>query len=239
VAEAVPGPLDVLLTDPWRAFDAVLDGPLHPGGLEATAGLLDRAGVDHGTRVLDVGCGAGDALELARDRGARAVGLDRRPSGPDAVRGEMTAIPFRAESFDVVLAECVLCLSSDLRHTVGEVDRLLKPRGRLAFSDVTVQGTPPDLPPPVDGMLCLDGPRDPAHVREQIAAAGLEIVDERSHRDELLGMRDRLRDALDVERIESLLGDGSGRLRDGARELEAAVESGRLGYVSIVAESRA
>jgi SAM-dependent methyltransferase len=231
----VPGPLDALLTDPWRAFDALLDGPLHPGGHEATAALLDRAGVDGETRVLDVGCGSGDGLELARDRGAKAIGLDRNPNGRDAVRGDMTSLPFRDASFDVVLAECVLCLSDDLRRTLTEIDRLLKPGGRLALSDVTVQGTPPNLPALIDGLLCLEGPRDPTHLREGITVAGLEIVDERTHQDDLLEMRDRIRDALDTERIETLLGDGSGRLRDGARELEAAVESGSIGYVSIVA----
>ncbi|WP_424016380.1 class I SAM-dependent methyltransferase (plasmid) [Halorientalis pallida] len=186
---------------------------------------------------MDVGCGAGDGLELARDRGARAIGLDRQPTGRDAVRGDMTSLPFCDASFDVVLAECVLCLSGDLRRTLNEIDRLLEPGGRLALSDVTVQGPTPTLPPPIDGLLCLDGPREPAHLRDQIGAAGLEIVDERSHREDLLEMRDRIRDALDGERIATLLGD-SDRLRDGARELEAAVQSGRIGYVSIVATSR-
>jgi arsenite methyltransferase len=124
-------------------LEIVIDGPLHPGGREATGDLLDRAAVDSETQLLDVGCGAGDALRLAREREARAVGLDHQPTVTGAVQGDLTSLPFREESFNVVLGECVLCLSSDLERTLAEIERLLKPGGRLALSDVTVAGTTP------------------------------------------------------------------------------------------------
>src|SRR4051812_32197074 len=41
--------------------------------------VLDAAGVTAGTRVLDVGCGSGLALQLARERGASSSGLDITP----------------------------------------------------------------------------------------------------------------------------------------------------------------
>src|SRR3954471_2446604 len=41
--------------------------------------VLDAAGVTAGARVLDVGCGSGLALVLARDRGARPSGIDISP----------------------------------------------------------------------------------------------------------------------------------------------------------------
>jgi SAM-dependent methyltransferase len=94
---------------PWTLLGLALDGPLHPGGTDATAALLDRSEVDAGTRLLDVGCGAGEALELARERGADPVGLDRRPAAPGSVAGDLTALPFRTGSVDVVLGEvCAL-----------------------------------------------------------------------------------------------------------------------------------
>jgi cyclopropane fatty-acyl-phospholipid synthase-like methyltransferase len=37
---------------------------------------IRRVGIDAGQRVLEVGCGTGDFLRLAADRGARTFGLD-------------------------------------------------------------------------------------------------------------------------------------------------------------------
>jgi arsenite methyltransferase len=228
-------PLEALLGDPWRALETVLDGPLHPGGREATENLLDRAAVGSGTRLLDVGCGAGDALDLARERGAEGVGLDRQPTEASDVQGDLTALPFRETGFDVVLGECVLCLSPDLGRTLTEVEHILKPGGRLALSDITVEGEPPTLPAPFDELLCLNGPREREHIRQQVEHAGFEVKDSQTHRDDLLGMRDRLGDALDYERIMSMLGDRETRLREGATDLENAIESGKIGYVSVIA----
>lgn len=227
-------PLEALLSDPWRMLESVIDGPLHPGGKDATDDLLDRAAVDSETRLLDVGCGAGDALGLARERRAHAIGLDRQPTETGVVQGDLTVFPFRDNSFDVVLGECVLCLSA-LGSTLEGIERLLKPGGRLAFSDVTVAGPPPELPAPIDELLCLDGPRQRTHILQQIEYAGFAIDNVRTHRDDLLAMRDRLTDALDYERLVDALGDRGARLRDSANELEDAVESGRIGYVSVVA----
>ncbi|MFC7225115.1 class I SAM-dependent methyltransferase [Halalkalicoccus sp. GCM10025322] len=228
-------PLDAMLCDPWRLLEHALDGPLHPGGADATDALLDRADVGEGTRVLDVGCGSGSALRLARRRGARAIGLDRQPTEAGMVRGDLTAFPFRPNSFDVVLGECVLCLSPDLERTLDDVGRLLKPGGRLALSDVTITGEPPALPAPIDELLCLDGPRERTWICRQISQAGFEINGVQTHREDLLSMRDRLSATLDFERLQVALGDRGTQLRDGASELEAAVKSGRIGYCSVVA----
>jgi arsenite methyltransferase len=227
--------LESLLGDPWRLLETALDGPLHPGGREATENLLDRAAVGSETRLLDIGCGAGDALGLARERGAESVGLDRQPTDAGNVQGGLMALPFREAGFDVVLGECVLCLSPDLARTLEDVERILKSGGRLAFSDITVEGQLPTLPAPIDELLCLDGPRERADIRRQMEHAGFEIREMQTHRDDLLAMRDRLGDAVDYERLVSALGDRGTRLRKGATDLEHAIESGRIGYVSIIA----
>lgn len=230
-------PLERLLSDPWQLLNTVVDGPLHPGGDDATRRLLDRAGVERGTRVLDVGCGRGNALQLARNRGADAIGLDRHPKETGIVRGDVTALPFRAESIDAVLSECVLCLSPDLEATLRDVNRLLCPDGRLAFSDMTVDGDPPAVPSPFDGMLCLDGNREFAHIEQQIEHTGFEIESVETHREDILEMRDRLTDALDYDRLITALGARGPHLRKSATKLEEAVEEERIGYVSIVARS--
>lgn len=231
-------PLDVLGGNPWRTLDALVDGPLHPGGRAATEELLDRTAVGNETAVLDVGCGRGGTLRLARERGARPVGLDRDPSAGDAVVGDITTLPFRDGAFDVVLGECVLCLAPDLERTLRDASRVLEPGGRLGLSDVTVTGDPPTLPPPIDRLVCLDGQRERGQIRRSVERTGFEIQETKTHPDDLIEMRDRIREAIDYERLAGVLGEQGSDLRDGVRELEAAIESGQIGYVSIVATKR-
>jgi SAM-dependent methyltransferase len=74
--------------------------------------VLDELEIGHGTRLLDVGCGAGLFLKLAEQRGATVSGLDaaapmieiargRTPTA-ELVVGEMEQLPFANRSFDVV-----------------------------------------------------------------------------------------------------------------------------------------
>src|SRR5579871_3057802 len=50
-----------------------------PGNCREYVTLHHRLGVDAGDRLLDVACGSGLALELARMRGAAVAGLDASP----------------------------------------------------------------------------------------------------------------------------------------------------------------
>lgn len=260
--DRVQHPIDAALADPWGTLGLVLGAPLHPGGTDATEALLERAGVTRKTWLLDVGCGAGDALRLARERGAHAVGLDREPRGgaidrkPSGVvvgrptgdvdhrgpvygvfRGDLTRLPVRDASVDVVLSECVLCLSPDVARSLAECRRVLDAGGRLAISDVVVEGDLPDLPAPLAEALCLGDPRNRDETRDRLEDAGFEIRDVRDHRDDLLDMRDRMTDWIDYEGLLGAFGERGQRLLDAVDALDAAAEEDRLGYVSIVATS--
>jgi len=230
------GPLDAALANPWATLDTLLDGPLHPGGTEATARLLDRAGVGPGTRVLDVGCGAGAALSVAHERGADAVGIDPSPKTDGAIRGDATALPIRDDCVDVLLAECVLCLT-DLPTALAEAHRVLDDGGRLALSDVVVDGDQPAVPDRVAEALCLDGARSRDRLRATLTDAGFDVRSTDDHHDDLLAMRDRVTDRVDYERLLGLMGERGRRALDAAETLEAAVEEGRVSYVSIVARA--
>lgn len=230
------GMLETALSNPWDTLRTVLDGPLHPGGREATEKLLDRAGVTAGTRLVDVGCGAGESLAVARDRGATAVGLDRDPGGDGAVRGEMTQLPFRDGSVDVVLAECVMCLTADRQQALTEVHRVLRPGGRLAVSDVVVEDSLPDLPEPMVRALCLQHSQSRASTVAGIEDAGFAVEDVRDHRAELLEMRDQVANKINYEAILPLLGERGATILDGIHDAEAVVDDGDMSYISVVAE---
>ena len=230
-------PLESAVADPWGTLNAFLDGPLHPGGVAATERLLDRADAGPDSRLLDVGCGAGESLAVARDRGATAVGLDGRPRSGAAVVGDMTSLPVADDAVDVALAECVLCLSADYPQALAETRRVLRPGGRLAFSDVVVDGDLPDVPAAMAEALCLTGGRDRETVFGTIEAAGFELGPVEGHREELLAMRDELAGTVDYEGLLGLLGERGQRALEGIETLEEALESGRIDYVSVVAET--
>ena len=230
------GLLDAALANPWNTLDRVLDGPLHPGGTEATAELLDRAAVGPGTRLLDIGCGAGDAVAAAQDRGADAVGIDRSSGAGRAVLGDARALPFGDGTADVVLAECVLCLT-DLSVALGETRRVLGEGGRLALSDVVVEGDGPAVPDRIAEALCLEGARDRDRLRAELSEAGFAVRSVTDHREDLLAMRDRVTERVDYEGLLGLMGERGARALDAIEELERAVEEGTVGYVSIVADA--
>ena len=230
------GMLETALANPWDTLRTVLDGPLHPGGREATETLLDRAEVRAGTRLVDVGCGAGESVEVARDRGADAVGLDRDQTAPGAVRGDMTRLPFRDESVEVVLAECVMCLASNREQALAEAHRILEPGGFLAVSDVVVADSIPDLPQPMVRALCLQNAQSRTAMVSEIDAARFVVEDVQDHRKDLIAMRDQIADKINYESMLGLMGERGARILDGIHDTEEAVEDGRISYVSVVAQ---
>ncbi|WP_084509886.1 class I SAM-dependent methyltransferase [Haloplanus natans] len=236
------GLLDAALADPWTTLDTLLDGPLHPGGRAATERLLDRADVGADTRLLDVGCGAGAGLTLARDRGADAVGLDANPqidglgAGPAPIRGEATTLPVCDGAVDVVLAECVLCLT-DLPAALSECRRALRGGGRLAVSDVVVDGDGPVVPDAVAEACCLTGARSRADLTAALADADFAVESIHDHHDDLVAMRDRVQDRVDYDTLLGFMGDRGQRVRTAIEELEGALVDERIGYVSVVARA--
>ena len=110
-----------------------------------------------GERVLDLGCGAGtDSLVAAQMVGAegRVTGIDMTPEmlakarsaaallgsgNVDFVEGEIEALPFADEAFDVVVSNGVVDLVPDKDAVFEEIYRVLAPGGRIQIADVTIQ----------------------------------------------------------------------------------------------------
>jgi SAM-dependent methyltransferase len=107
----------------------------------AYVAALDALGVDEGTRLLDVGCGAGRALRLAADRGAVVSGIDaapgllefarRRVSDAVIVQGELQALPFADDSFDAVTGFNSFQYAADPIEALREAKRVTAPGGRV------------------------------------------------------------------------------------------------------------
>lgn len=111
--------------------------------------LVRYAGVENGQAVLDVGTGTGVAAVTSRSRGARVAGLDLTPAllvqarasaalaGFDDIdwrEGDAEALPFADASFDVVLSQFGHMFAPRPEVAVGEMLRVLKPGGTIAFA---------------------------------------------------------------------------------------------------------
>ena len=94
-------------------------------------------------RVLDVGTGEGQVARLAP---GFVVGVDpteaqvleaaRRRGKPRYGRADATALPFRDEFFDAVVACLVFEHIDDADAAIAEVARVLAPGGRLLFDTI-------------------------------------------------------------------------------------------------------
>jgi SAM-dependent methyltransferase len=126
------------------------------GHYESTAELLspvadavvERAGLSPGDRVVDVGCGTGNATLAAARKGAHAIGVDpaarllevgRARAGENCleatfVQGDAASIPLETASADVVLSVFAVIFAPDPAAAATEMARLTAPGGRIVLT---------------------------------------------------------------------------------------------------------
>jgi SAM-dependent methyltransferase len=113
-------------------------------------------GLTAGDHVLDIGCGSGGpALFLARETGCRVTGIDANGAGIHAglalARNAGMAdqvlfrhadarqpLPFPDQAFDALVCLDVICHLPGRRRLLDEWRRVLRPGGRLLYTDPVV-----------------------------------------------------------------------------------------------------
>jgi SAM-dependent methyltransferase len=154
------------------------------------------ASISEGETVLDLGSGAGfDALLAAARVGpkGRVIGVDLTEemiaqARANAVRaeasnvefrlGDIEALPVADASVDLVISNCVINLAPDKSQVFREIARVLRPGGRLAISDIVLDGPLPEALRANEGAYCscVSGAISREDYLEALTAAGLSNV---------------------------------------------------------------
>ena len=127
----------------YDRLNALMTLRLDRGWRRAT---IDAAEIHPGDRVLDVACGTGDLVELARARGARVAGIDfaagmlavagRRGLRERVVRGDTLALPLADAATDAITCAFALRNFVAIPPFFAEAARVLRDGGRLAVLEV-------------------------------------------------------------------------------------------------------
>jgi arsenite methyltransferase len=183
-----------------RLYDAGQEGEVPDRAIKASLGCGNPtalAELKPGETVLDLGSGGGiDVLLSARRVGptGKAYGLDmtdemlalaeenKRKSGLSNVeflKGEIESIPLPDNCVDVIISNCVINLSTDKDRVFKEAFRVLKPSGRLAISDVVVQGkVPEEIRKSLELWVgCVAGALSDYDYVAKLAKAGFDNID--------------------------------------------------------------
>jgi len=137
--------------DPYALMAVLGKRVIHPGGRRSTHELFQRADIQAGQQVLDVGCGVGStAIETAQHFGAHVTAADISPLMLERARANVRAanvegrvkvmeadilnLPFPDNSFDRVIAEAVT-MFVDRPLAARELVRVCKPNGRVLTTE--------------------------------------------------------------------------------------------------------
>ena len=116
--------------------------------LPAAHAVIDAAAPQPGERLVDVGCGTGNAAMLAAERGAKATGVDpaerllevaaaeAHARGLDVrfAPGEAAALPLDDGSADVLVSVFGVIFAQDTGAAAAEMARVAAPHGRIVIT---------------------------------------------------------------------------------------------------------
>lgn len=108
----------------------------HPGGAEHTRYLIELAFAEPNSRWLDLGAGDGSTVEILKELGHAAEGIDLQPRGDGVRQGDFLRMDYGDGQFDAAISQCAFYSSGDIAGALKEAGRVLRKGGKLVFSDV-------------------------------------------------------------------------------------------------------
>lgn len=144
-------------------WELIMGAQIHIGGLKSSLDLANRAGIQPGSRGVDLCCcrGAGMQFLVRFCRVAAMTGVDVTPAAVEEARrrAEQAALTERFElvtadvvstglaagSFDFVWGEDAWCYVGDKAALIREAVRVVRPGGTIAFTD-WIEGPTPLAP---------------------------------------------------------------------------------------------
>lgn len=127
----------------------------HPGGFDLTISILMNERIDPLTTILDAGCGMGQTSQfLAETFNCGVYAVDNHPQMVKRAAkrfhqaqlpiqvfiGSLEELPFPANHFDYIIAESTTGFT-DIKKSLAEYFRVLKPEGILISIDMTAEIT--------------------------------------------------------------------------------------------------
>jgi SAM-dependent methyltransferase len=122
--------------------------------LPAAEAVVQRAAPSEGERLLDLGCGTGNATLLAAERGANVTGIDPAQRLLDVAAaeasergldvtlelGDAASIPVADASVDVLISVFGVIFAPDPEVAAAEIDRVTAADGRVVLSAWVPEG---------------------------------------------------------------------------------------------------
>ncbi|HVN20738.1 MAG TPA: class I SAM-dependent methyltransferase [Dongiaceae bacterium] len=216
---------------------------LRPGGIDLTVRAIALCRLSAGARVLDLGCGSGESTEyLSSTFRFKAIGMDlsasacrssrQRDRALAIVRADAVRLPFASASMDALLAECVLSIIDDKAAVLAECNRVLKPGGRLAITDLYARNPEALGRLRIQPTVCVSGMIARAELEAELAKQNSVMQVWEDHTDCL---REWVARCVFEHGSPDWLWKSSHMNADESQQISAALKAARPGYFLLVA----